>query len=287
MIWLLLAILTALWESLKDVFSKKSLQNVNEYIVSWSLVLFTVIFLSPIIFLDEIPHLNATYWYALIVDGSLNVLAVILYMKALKASDISITVPMITFTPLFLLITSPLIVREFPTVGGLIGILLIVTGSYVLNIKERSRGYFAPFQALVREKGPRLMLIVAFIWSISSNFDKIGVQNSSPIFWAFSVISFVTIGVFPVVWFKARDHLREIPQNLKSLIPMGLFLSLALSCQMVALQMTLVAYVISIKRTSALLGVLWGYLIFKEKGIKERLGGAIIMIIGVFFIALF
>jgi uncharacterized membrane protein len=47
-----------------------------------------------------------------------------------------------------------------------------------------------------------------------------------------------------------------------------------------------VAYVISIKRTSVIISILFGYLIFKEKGIKERLLGAVIMVIGVLFITL-
>jgi len=55
---------------------------------------------------------------------------------------------------------------------------------------------------------------------------------------------------------------------------------------MTAINMTLVAYVISIKRTSVIMSVFWGYLIFKEKGLKERLFGSFLMIIGVVLITL-
>jgi hypothetical protein len=34
--WFIFSILTALFESMKDVFSKKSLKNIDDYIVSWS-----------------------------------------------------------------------------------------------------------------------------------------------------------------------------------------------------------------------------------------------------------
>jgi uncharacterized membrane protein len=56
---------------------------------------------------------------------------------------------------------------------------------------------------------------------------------------------------------------------------------------MIAISMTLVAYLISIKRTSAVISVLLGSLIFKEKGLKERILGSILMILGVLFITLF
>jgi uncharacterized membrane protein len=56
--------------------------------------------------------------------------------------------------------------------------------------------------------------------------------------------------------------------------------------QMTAINLTLVSYVISIKRTSVIMSVLFGYFIFKEKGLKERLTGTSIMVIGVLSIAL-
>lgn len=286
MLWLIFAFLTAFFESVKDVFSKQSLKHADEYIVSWSLRFFALPFLIPLLFFVEIPQLGSQFWTALLIGGSLNAAATILYMKALKYSDLSITVPMVTFTPLFLLATSPLIVGEFPTFFGLVGIILIVMGSYVLNIKKRDNGYLAPFRALIKEKGPKMMLAVAFIWSITANFDKIGVQNSSPLFWAIAINIFLTIALFPIMLHKSGKNVKTIPKNLKALLPIGLFSALGLVFQMIAISLTLVAYVISIKRTSAVMGVLWGYLIFREKGIKERLGGAIIMVVGALAIAL-
>lgn len=286
MVWFIFAFLTAFFESLKDVFSKKSLKNIDEYVVSWSLRFFALIFLIPFLFFVEIPSLGDKFWIALFVSGSLNVVTTILYMKAIKYSDLSDTIPMVAFTPLFLLITSPLIVGEFPSFIGLIGVLLIVFGSYILNIKKRSDGYLAPFKALLKEKGPRLMLLVAFIWSIGSNFEKIGVQNSSPIFWVIAVNAFISIVIFPIMIYKSKKSLEQISTSYKALIPIGIFAALTLLFQMTAINMTLVTNVISIKRTSVIMSVLFGYFIFKEKNIKERLVGALIMIIGVLLITL-
>jgi len=286
MLWLIFSFFTALFESLKDVFSKKSLKNIDEYVVSWSLRFFALPFLIPLLFFIEIPSLGNKFWLALLVSGSLNVIATILYMKAIKHSDLSITVPMVTFTPLFLLLTSPLIVGEFPNFLGLIGVLLIVLGSYTLNIKQRHEGYLAPFRALLKEIGPKLMLSVAFIWSITSNFDKIGVQNSSPIFWAIAVNIFIILVMLPIMLYKSSGSIQNIRTNYKALFPVGLFSALTLIFQMTAISLTLVTYVISIKRTSAIMSVLFGHMIFKEKNVGERLVGAVIMIVGVLFITL-
>lgn len=286
MLWIVFSFFTALFESLKDVFSKKGLKNIDEYIISWSLRFFALPFLVPLLFFIEIPSLGNKFWLALLIGGSLNVITTILYMRAIKHSDLSITIPMVTFTPLFLLLTSPLIVGEFPSFSGLIGILLIVAGSYTLNIKQRHEGYLAPFKALLKEKGPKLMLLVAFIWSITSNIDKIGIQNSSAIFWVIATDIFIALIMFPIIIHKSRTNMHHIRTSYKVLLPIGLFSAIASIFQMIAISLTLVAYVISIKRTSAIMSVLFGHLIFKEEGVKERLLGAIIMVIGVLFIVL-
>lgn len=286
MLWLLFSILTAFSESMKDVFSKNNLKNLDEYAVAWGLRFFALPFLLPLLLVIEIPPLGRQFWIALLVSGTLNVITTILYMRAIKLSDLSLSVPMVTFTPLFLLLTSPLLVGEFPGIYGLAGIIFIVTGSYTLNIKERSRGYLAPFKALVREKGPKLMLMVAFLWSITSNFDKLGVQDSSPIFWAIAANIYISIFMLPILILKSDQKLNQLTRYIAPLLPVGLFTALTFIFQMTAINMTLVAYVISIKRTSVIMSVFWGYLIFKEKGLKERLFGSVLMIIGVVLITL-
>jgi uncharacterized membrane protein len=169
--WLLYAFLTAICEAAKDIFSKIGLKTNNVYIVAWAYRLYSLPFLLPLFFFIDFPQLSLKYWMALFVGGSLNVLTSILYMKAIKHADLSVSVPLVSFTPLFLLFTSPLIVGEFPSQVGALGIVAIVLGSYLLNYNQKRKGLWAPFKALVSEKGPRYMLLVAFIWSITSNID--------------------------------------------------------------------------------------------------------------------
>ncbi len=285
--WLFLAFLTALSEALKDVFSKYSLKNSHPLLVAFSMRLFALPFLLPLLLFIDIPGLGANFWPALVVGGSMNILITILYLKAIQHSDLSLTVPMVTFTPLFLLITSPLIVGELPNMTGIAGVLCIVMGSYFLQFQSRSKGFLAPFKSLVSEKGPRLMLLVAFLWSITANIDKVGIQNSSPIFWVISVSSFLFVGMVPLVLWKIPRQLAQIKTYLTALFPVGLFTALTLIFQMHAIQMTMVAYVISVKRTSALMVVVFGALLFKESGFKNRILAVSLMVMGVILISLF
>jgi uncharacterized membrane protein len=285
--WLALAILTAFCEAAKDIFSKIGLKATNVYVVAWAYRLYSLPLLLPLLFFIDTPHLSKDFWIALVSGGSLNVLTSIFYMKAIKYSDLSVSVPMITFTPFFILLTSPIIVGEFPSVLGIFGIIAIVVGSYVLNFTEIKRGIWAPFRVLLVQKGPRYMLAVAFIWSITANIDKIGVRSSSPLFWAISVSVFIALAMIPVVIVQGKEEIKQILSNAKRLAPIGFFSALTLIFQMQAINLALVAYVISVKRTSAIIVVLASYWIFKESGLKYRLIGASIMVLGVFLISLF
>ena len=100
--------------------------------------------------------------------------------------------PMLSFTPLVLLITAPILVGEFPSLLGLGGVVLIVVGSYLLNIDLKNMSVLEPLRAIIRNKGTRLMLIVATLWGISGAFDKMALNNSS----VFQYITFLNIVVF-------------------------------------------------------------------------------------------
>lgn len=284
--WVSLAFLTAIFRSLADVFSKIGLQRADLYVVSWSIRAFSLPVLLPVLFFIEIPSVDLDFWMALIVGSGLNVLTTILYMQAIKDSDLSLTVPMVSFTPVFLLITSPLMLGEFPNLLGLLGVLFVVGGSYLLQIQKARIDPLGPFKALFREKGPRLMLLNAAIWSITANVDKHGIQHSSPFFWVVVTHTAITIGLLPIMLIRSSHRVHELRTQFGALFPIGLVTSIALICQMAALTMTLVVHVIAIKRISTVLSVIWGAALFKEEGFGHRIGGVLIMLLGVFLITL-
>lgn len=284
MYWPVLALLTAFFESSKDVLGKRSLREGDPVVVAWAWRFFALPFLLPVAAIAGVPPIGPDFGWALLLGGSLNVVTSIAYMRAIKLSDLSITVPMVAFTPLFLLITSPLLLGEVPGPRGMAGVLLIVAGAYLLKVKERSSGWTAPLRALWREPGPRWMLLVALIWSVTANIDKIGVQNSSPVFWSLAINLFIAGALLPFVLRKKKG-----PASigaLKGLLPLGAAGALTTLCQMAAISLTLVPYVIAVKRTSTIMSIFWGWLLFAEKGIRERLGGASLMFAGVLLIIL-
>jgi len=287
MMWLVFALINAFSEGTKDLFSKRAMRDVDPVVSAWSLSAFSFLFLLPLLFFIETPVLGPWFWHAILIQGTMLTITLIIYMRAIQASPLSITLPMLSFTPAFMLITSPLILGESPGFAGKIGVLLIAVGAYVLNVQKIGEGLFKPLSALFSEPGARLMLIVAFVWSITANVDKIGVVNSSPIFYATIVMAAVTLGLTPVMHFRSKNYQSQIRENLRGLLPIGFFMALSVASQMTAISMTLTPYVISIKRTSILIGSVYGFLFFSEKNLRARLTGAFIMVCGVILISMF
>ncbi len=286
-LWFPLSVSTAFSESLFDLFGKKCFTRpVNEYAVAFLMRLTATLFFVFFLPFINIPQLDKEFYTTLCISGSINILATVLYVKAIRQSDLSLVAPLLTFTPLFLIVTSPLILGEYPSRLGMAGIFLIVGGSYLLNAHKHKEGFLAPFRYLLGERGSRYMFIVAFIWSISANYDKIGVRHSSPILWSFALEASIALGLLIALPFTRRPDHAPVQTVLPQAALSGLCGGIALAIQMAAIQLTYVPYVISIKRTSTLFSVLWGHFIFKEKGLKERLLGTSIMLLGVALIAL-
>lgn len=287
MLGFLLAFGTAISEALKDVTSKHNLHHIDEYTAAFSMHLVQSLLLVPVVWYMGMEVVSARFLWALLASSVLQLGVILLYFKAIKRSEISVTLPLITLTPLFMLITSPIMIGEFPSLLGLFGILTIVTGTYISNMSEDPKKIFAPFVSLVKNQGSRYMLLVAFIWSVTANIDKIGVEETSPVFWAFTKDFVILFYLIPILWRKSKNPLLQIRNRKWPLMMVGFFKTTSVLAQMFAIQLILVPYVISIKRSSAVFIILYAFLFLKEnKNIRNRLIGIIVIMTGLYIIAI-
>jgi uncharacterized membrane protein len=253
--------------------------------VSWFNNLIPTIFFFPFLFFIEFKF-SLQFFQSVAISGIINVVYVILYHKSISYGDVSSVIPLMSFTPLFLLLTSPLIVGEFPSYIGVFGIILIVIGSFYLNSNGFKDGILIPLKTLVKTKSSRYMLIVAFILSISASYDKIGIESSSVFQYAFFINLFITSVITVILFFDKTTKIQDIKLERKNLLLVGIFTWLAFIFHMSALSLTLVAYVVAIKRTNGIVSVIFGHYFLGEPNIKDRMLGSVIMLIGVLLIIL-
>ena len=134
MVWQLLALTTAVMESAKDTVSKKCLKRYDVYTIGIVTRLFPLPIILIILIMTGIPKVSNSFWMITILNGCLNIIATVLYIKALR-DDISLVTPMVTFTPLFMILTSYIMLGETFSPINLIGILLIFI-AFILFLQE-------------------------------------------------------------------------------------------------------------------------------------------------------
>ncbi len=284
--WILLSLLTAFSLATSDALTKKALVSRDEYFVAWIKLLFSLPLLLVSLLFVEIPQLDRTFWLATLCAIPLEIAAIILYTKALKVSPISMTVPFLALTPIFLIFTSNIILGERVSVYGGAGILLMAVGSYSLNIHLIRVNVLEPVKAIFREKGSVMMIIVASIFSITASLGKMAIEHSSPIFFGCFYFIIVTLIFTPIALIMNKSKIEIAKKDIVPLVSIGITYSMMIIFHMLAMSLSNVAYMISIKRTSLLFSMFYGYIIFKEEKIAEKTAGCIIMLAGFLFIVL-
>ena len=168
---LLFAFTASLFKSGSELSSKYFIDaDLNEYVAGFGYRAFGIPVLGIILFFVGIPEVEPVFWIALFVGVPLNVVATILYMKALKLSDISLVSPIKAMAPMALLVTSPIMINEFASPFGVIGVVFVTFGVYALKISSASTDdILAPFRAILNKRGTQYAFVVMIIYSITSN----------------------------------------------------------------------------------------------------------------------
>ncbi len=286
MTWLLLALATALFYGLQGVWTKWITRTVSGAAASWAIFAFAFPLLAVYLAFQGLPSVEERFWPALLTNAVINLLSFYLYVSAIQKSDLGLTYPLLALTPVFVLPVEWLLLGDFPGARGLGGIALVVLGVYVLNFSERRAGWFAPFAAVFRDPGARRMLAVALIWSVSAVVDKVATISSSPAFYGTLESGLIALAFVPLVMRRGEGFRAALSRKTWWLLAVqGLLFALMFVVQMEAIQRTLAAYVISIKRSGAIVTVLLGALLFGEPRLRERLAGAVVILAGVLLIA--
>ncbi len=291
--WILPSLGAALFTALKDSTSKKSLQSLDIGVVGVGNRLLGVFWLLPLVLWEGAPVLHSGFWSALALGGGINFITTLLYLRALQIAPLSQVMPLLAFTPVFMLVTSPVMVGDRISGWGLLGVILITCGTYALDLSSWRKGWWSLLISPWQNMGSRYMLAIALLWSVSSNYDKLGTQASSPAFWCFSMNLAVGLALIPWVWWRAglsnqavtrSEHFSAHKQlwfrSLPALLLIGLLGSLAYVAQTYALQSGPAPYVVALKRCSILFSVVFGGLFFQETQWRTRFAGATVMLAG-------
>ncbi len=241
----------------------------------------------------------------LVLNAFLEGTAILLNYRALQVSPMSLCIPFMALTPVFLLPIGKFFLHEQISSGMIVGVVLVVIGSLVINRQLVAHGWLEPAKAIIREKGSRYMLIVALLLATTAALDKWFVTSGGDATLAIrmsrsftlSIGKSVMLGLFflGLAFLRLRGSAartanhsrparvwtqpwRDVP---RWIVLASFFEGVVLVLQLLAVQLTVAAIVISIKRSGILLACVIGWFMFNERGITDRVIGSFVMISGV------
>ena len=276
----MLSLLTALTAASQDAWVKKYFSGLSPY----DMVAYPSLYSLPLFILTLLaaprPDLDMVFAWCLLLSLPFNGIGFTLYMQAIKISPLSLTLPYLAFTPVFMVLTGWMVLGETLNAWGIGGIVTTCLGSYILNLMPNQKRLSDPVRSILQEPGSRLMVLVAFLFSIGAVIGKKGILHSSPLFF---IVAFFTIfnSLIPLLlWKFGKIHPRTFRQHPYKGSVAGLLMFLHALLHGYAISIAKAAYMIAIKRFSILFGVIYGALIFKEAYVPIRFFGALLMVSG-------
>ena len=198
MLWFVLSFLTALAVASHDAWVKKFFSDLSTY----EMLAYPMIYSLPLLILTlpfvPVPHLNAIFLRAFLICLPINGLGFFMHLRTIQVSPLSRTLPYLSFTPVFMILTGALVLGEMPNAWSIAGIAIICAGGYILNLAPGKQSVLAPLKGNRREKGSWLMLIGAFACSLGAVFGKINIMRSPPFFCSNVFYRFKHIAIGPV-----------------------------------------------------------------------------------------
>ena len=283
--WILLSLLAGLADATVYAAMKK-LSDVPPHVTLWWRSALALPVLGVLLAVDGWPQMQPGLLPVLGVFSLMIAAGSLLIIHATQVSPLSTSMPVLSFTPAFLLFTSWVMLGERSGPRGTVGVLTIVAGAYVLNVHRASVGVLAPLKALLTTRGSLYVLGTALIYAITANLGKIGIQMPSAAFFAAAAYLVVSLVVLPFMLRANVDHRSVVRAHAGTLLLMGVAAAVMMICYALAVQLTIVPYVIALKRTNGLFSVLFGVLLFGEGRLRQSLLGAAIMFAGVLLITL-
>ena len=278
---ILLLLTSAFLHALWNLLLKRSQEKYSA--MGWQVLISGVFAFLLLIFTGFPPR---SMWLFALISMSLEAVYFILLSSAYSDHDFSLVYPIARGTaPAFLMLWSILFLRENPSVGGILGISMIVSGMVIIGATSliQSRG------SRLHLKGVLTALAVALIISLYTLIDGTAVKNGPPLPYALTMFMLVpilttTYNVRRFGWkhFAAAWNGPRLPLIFAAILGVVAYL-----LTLIAYSFAPLSYSGAIREVSVVIGAFLGWQFLEEKMGGTRVLGSIVIFAGILVIAIF
>ncbi len=287
--WYTLVILSSIFLTIQHVLQKKALfrEHATEYLTAFCLLMW--IGLLPLH--NQIQFvLPAKTFFLLYVIGLLSVFTWLPWIKAYRHMEISTVEPLRNLGPLVTIFLAALFLGERLDGIHFLGILLIIGGSYLLEIAIFRVSWSHPFQ-LLRKRYVSQILFSMLIGSVVVILVKIilgSVNVPTFLFYTFFLASAHMIIIQCVKYRGIYDIIKVVRADwlLLLLIVLTTIISDYMHLLALAMPTTLVSLAIPLRRLSTLFVTVLGGEFFHEHKLFQKTMACIVMLVGSYLLLL-
>ena len=278
-IWIIFAIISGIFVSLRELYIKKYIKQSPE-IISFATrfygsILFITLSLQGNIIIKDIPVFLCITLLTVIITA----IATLIRLRLIKTEDLSLTTPWLGCVPIFVVVWSMLLYHELPDTLALFGILLVCVGAFTINL-QGGRIRF--------NKASLWMLLITVLLGFTTSVDKIAIGASSAI--TYSLIWTISSAV--LMYGVAKSRTKQVVIVDKHLIVQAVLWVIEFLFQMLAVQSISQipsgqTYVKTLTMLNIVITTVISSILFREKERRKRVLSAILIFVGAVIVVLY
>jgi len=289
--WYWLALISAMLSAFAAIMQKKVLGSISALRFSVIVSIFIALFSTILINYLNFSAAGTASILILFLKSIINASAFLCIMTALKHLEISRSLPLLAASPMLVALLAFIFLGEALTLFEVFGMLLIVTGTYILELKKNEK-LSDPFRVFIDSKYHRLILLALGLMSVSAVIDKLllGKFKLPPL--TFLIIqNYFFLLIFFIYWnfHKLKNKQEKLFSGLykTTLIIIIVIAVVTIGYRWTQIESTKLApvgLVISLKRLSVLFAVIIGAKLFKEENYLRKVIATAFIVAGALMI---
>lgn len=287
MMWIVAAVLSAVFAALTSILAKCGIRKTNSDLATAMRTAVVLVFASVMVLVvgsgSSIVQIELKSWVFLILSGFATGASWICYFKALSLGDVNKVVPVDKSSTILTVLLAIVIFNETSNLPvKLAGIALIGAGTYLMIEKKASEAK--------KENGKWLVYAVlsAVFAALTSVLAKIGISGVESNLATAIRTAVVLIMAWGIVFAKGEQKkISEIDKREFCFIALsGIATGASWLCYYYAVQNGELSVVVPIDKMSILLTVIFSWVFLKEKLPKKSVVGLCLMCLGTLMMAI-
>jgi len=251
----------------------------DKLVTAWTLDVAPPLLLWPLLFITGLPGPDA--WPIIVVSGVVHAAATMALAEAYERADLSVAYPVARgLAPVLVAVGAGVVLREQLSPAAIVGVLAVSIGVAWLGLSARRVG-----DGL---SGLGWAVAMAALIATYSIVDKIGVTRAHPLAYAIVFMACESVFLTPyVVLRRGSRRIRDVFRlEWRSIIASSTLGLIGYLLILVALRLTEVSYVATLREISVVLAAVVGWRVLKEPVGAQRVAAAALAAAGLITLSL-